>query len=297
MSVREYGDEVLTRLLHHGIRGIRGAVGAGVLMAEPVPARAGRQTSGAEKISTRPAIALPTPPDGGDPGEVRFVPRAAAGVAVEVDEWLADRAGSTLVGALTERVVLDDPFVGDLRPSAPDAVVPPEVGPVAGLVLVPGEWGGSLPLVFAVCLKSPPDDEVLAEIASLEEVLSATVAVLEQAAGQEQRADQMLQMNQYRRVVEQAKGMIMAAVGTDADSAFAVLSRASQHFNVRLRHLAVALVEHVGGAEAEHPDDAGARVEPSAGDREVAVQVWRALRPQPVAEGAEPGVGEAPWHG
>jgi hypothetical protein len=69
----------------------------------------------------------------------------------------------------------------------------------------------------------------------------------------------------------------MAALGQDAPEAFAALSRASQHFNVRLRHLAVALVEHVGAAPAEAPDDPEQVVLPSEQDRRVAAQVWAAL--------------------
>ncbi|MFN8074979.1 MAG: ANTAR domain-containing protein [Kineosporiaceae bacterium] len=167
---------------------------------------------------------------------------------------------------------------------------------MTGLVVVPGEWGGSLPLLFTVYLKELPDEAALAEIASLEQVLSQAVAVVEAAVGQEQRADQMLRMSQYRRVVEQAKGMVMAAVPTDSASAFSVLSRASQHFNVRLRHLAVALVEHVGTGPAEHPDDDAERVEPSEHDRTVAAQVWRAL--QAGAQQSDPGdppATEASW--
>jgi ANTAR domain len=84
-------------------------------------------------------------------------------------------------------------------------------------------------------------------------------------------------MVQYRRVIEQAKGMLMAALGQDAGIAFAALSRASQHFNVRLRNLAVALVETVGNAPAEAPDDPDQVIRPSEADRRVAAQVWAAL--------------------
>jgi ANTAR domain-containing protein len=87
----------------------------------------------------------------------------------------------------------------------------------------------------------------------------------------------MVQMVQYRRVIEQAKGLIMACTSSDAGAAFATLARASQHFNVRLRNLAVALVELVGGAPAEGPSDPGAVVTPSERDREAAERVWAAL--------------------
>jgi hypothetical protein len=84
-------------------------------------------------------------------------------------------------------------------------------------------------------------------------------------------------MVQYRRVIEQAKGLIMAVTGSDAAAAFATLARASQHFNVRLRNLAVALVELVGGAPAEGPDDPAAVLVPGERDRSAAMRMWAAL--------------------
>jgi len=91
----------------------------------------------------------------------------------------------------------------------------------------------------------------------------------------------MLQMTQYRRVIEQAKGLVMGASGGDANTAFATLTRASQHFNVRLRNLAVALVEHVGRSSAEHPDDPELVVRPTRIERETAATVWAALTTGP----------------
>jgi ANTAR domain len=69
----------------------------------------------------------------------------------------------------------------------------------------------------------------------------------------------------------------MATTGSDAGAAFATLARASQHFNVRLRNLAVALVELVGRAPAEGPSDPDAVVTPSERDRAAAERVWAAL--------------------
>jgi hypothetical protein len=117
-------------------------------------------------------------------------------------------------------------------------------------------------------------------------VIASAVAVLQEWAAETERAEQMVQMVQYRRVIEQAKGLVMAVTRTDAAAAFATLARASQHFNVRLRNLAVALVELVGGAPAEGPDDPAAVVVPGERDRRAAVRMWAALS----AEGS-PGSG------
>jgi len=65
--------------------------------------------------------------------------------------------------------------------------------------------------------------------------------------------------------------------GSDAAAAFATLARASQHFNVRLRNLAVALVELVGGSPAEGPEDPAAVIVPGERDRAAAARMWAAL--------------------
>jgi hypothetical protein len=165
---------------------------------------------------------------------------------------------------------------------------------VSGVVATPGEWGGELPVVLSVYLEAPPSSHVLGEIDRWESLLTSALAMVEYCAGEEMRAEQMLQMIQYRRVVEQAKGMIMCVTQHDAPSAFAVLSRASQHFNVRLRNLAVALVEHVGDGTAEHPDDPDAVIHTTSAERRVAAQVWRAISNTPmVASRGLPEAGES----
>ncbi len=51
-----------------------------------------------------------------------------------------------------------------------------------------------------------------------------------------------------RSAIEQAKGILMQLLAVDADCAFAVLSRYSQHHNIKVRVLAERLVE----AAAQH---------------------------------------------
>ena len=62
-------------------------------------------------------------------------------------------------------------------------------------------------------------------------------------------------------------------------AAFATLARASQHFNVRLRNLAVALVELVGHAPAEGARRSRGRGDTVAAGPHAAEQVWAALSP------------------
>jgi hypothetical protein len=153
---------------------------------------------------------------------------------------------------------------------------------VRGAVFLTGEWGGELPVIVSLYLDRVPDAQVLRDVDRYEPLVTQALAVVEYCAGEERMAEQMLQMTQYRRVIEQAKGLVMGTggtggTGTDSSAAFATLARASQHFNVRLRNLAVALVEHVGQGSAEHPDDPALVVRPTAREREVAARVWAAL--------------------
>jgi AmiR/NasT family two-component response regulator len=46
-----------------------------------------------------------------------------------------------------------------------------------------------------------------------------------------------------RAVIEQAKGIVMATAGCDADEAFRILVQQSQHQNRKLREVAAELVE------------------------------------------------------
>jgi hypothetical protein len=251
MGARDFGDQLLGRLLEYGMQSIPTALGLGLSLADVQRPRLVAAIGVAEALDraqweagegptwealrTGKTVVLPRPEDG--PGPLRL------------DHW----------AGLAERV--------DRAP----------LEKVQGLVVTPGEWGGDLPMVFSAYLDQPPLPRVLGEIDGHEALISGALAVVEYCAGEEMRAEQMLQMSQYRRVIEQAKGLIMSALEVDAVAAFAVLSRASQHFNVRLRSLAVALVEHVGGGPAEHPEDADSVVIPGDADRRVAAQVWLAL--------------------
>jgi ANTAR domain len=149
---------------------------------------------------------------------------------------------------------------------------------------------GEEPVAVALVLDRPAGPPDADSAAAALPALVAAVALLRGWAAETARADQMVHMAQYRRVIEQAKGLVMAVTGDDAEAAFATLARASQHFNVRLRNLAVALVEFVGGAPAEGPDDPAAVVVPGERDRRAAVRMWAALS---AGGSAGPGRGEA----
>lgn len=258
VTAREYGDELLRRLLEHLVEAT-GALGAGLSLSDPSP---------------------------------RSV--AAVGVATTVDpaQWKAGDGPLWDAVRGARRVVVpseDDgtaPFDPRRHAALADLVPFEDLDAVRGLVVTPGEWAGEEPLVLSVYLDRPADATVAVAVDRYESMLGSALAVVEYCAGEELKAEQMLQMVQYRRVIEQAKGLVMASIGGDAGAAFTTLSRASQHFNIRLRNLAVALVEHVGRAPAEGPQDPAQVVLPSEHDRTVAGQVWLALTSAPKGPGA-----------
>jgi transcriptional regulator with GAF, ATPase, and Fis domain len=67
--------------------------------------------------------------------------------------------------------------------------------------------------------------------------------------------EQMAEALQSRDVIGQAKGMLMAREGVDAEEAFAVLKRASQRLNVKLREVATQVV--ASGGRPPSPPPAG----------------------------------------
>ena len=291
MSARKFGAELVTDLLMHTMKTIPGCVGVGLSLAtgdgegatpHSVAAvgvaidldRAQWSNAGGplwEAFRSGRLVRRPETPEFARPGEPTTGELDAAAVAtMDRDDGAADRAAHArhLLGL-------------DRQDGVPESLR----DTVRGAVFSTGEWGGELPVVLSVYLDREPGPATLEELDKHEPLLTHSLALIEYCSGEEVLAEQMVQMTQYRRVIEQAKGLVMGATGTDAARAFDTLARASQHFNVRLRHLAVALVEHVGGSPAEHPEDPELVVRPSPNDREVAGRVWAALTAGPILAG------------
>ncbi|GAB3273061.1 ANTAR domain-containing protein [Kineosporia babensis] len=257
MTIREFGNELLTSLLEFTLQSVPGSLGVGL------------------------SVATDSRDEGGTPKTV-----AAIGVATELDTAQWKHAHGPIWESFRKDNVVSRP-AGEGESTGLEGL--PDVQEsvleqVRGAIFVPGEFGSDLPTVFSVYLDRAPDDRVLREIDRYEPLVTQALAVVEYCAGEEQVAQQMLQMTQYRRVIEQAKGLVMGAIGADAPAAFAALARASQHFNIRLRNLAVALVEHVGGQDAEHPEDPELVVRPTPAERETAARIWAALTTSAILE-------------
>lgn len=280
MTIREFGNELLTSLLGFTLESVPGALGVGLSLAADGGTGCGSDAAADSAADRAPArastsgVTVGPGPDGGRPRSV-----AAIGVAGPIDTAQWTHAQGPIWDAFRQDTVI-------VRPEPQDAAglglqVLPGLGPAAagvlGAVFVPGEFGAELPTVFSVYLDRVPDERAIRAIDRYEPLAVQALAVVEYCAGEEQIARQMLQMTQYRRVIEQAKGLVMGALGIDAPGAFATLVRASQHFNIRLRTLAVALVEHVGGHTAEHPQDPELVVRPTPAERESAARIWAAL--------------------
>jgi hypothetical protein len=174
-----------------------------------------------------------------------------------VDLWADPRWPGLTVDEMTQRA-----------PAAAEALPA-----VRGAAALSTAWDRGT-LVLSCTLDHAADLATLAVLDRYEPLVSA--ALLVAIAGTEEGTRRMLTLTQSRAAIEQAKGAVMGLRRCDAADAWAALRRASQEFNVKVRELAVALVEYLGDAPAEQPED-GPTIRPEATARRAARQVWQAL--------------------
>jgi len=146
----------------------------------------------------------------------------------------------------------------------------------AGTVAVPGHSGDNGSLVLSTLLTGPADERSTQALRRQEPVIRAALDLAVSVGEARRHAEATLEALRARVIIEQAKGLIIAVRRCPADEAWETLRRASQEFNIKLRELAVALVEHVGDAPAEQPG-LTERIVPSAAAREAAAVTWQAL--------------------
>ena len=143
-----------------------------------------------------------------------------------------------------------------------------------GLAALPGQWEDDGTFVLSAALEGPAGAESLAVLRRFGKLTEMVLVVGEAAAGGD--AEQILGLLASRAAIEQAKGAIMAVRRCSSDEAWETLRRTSQEFNVKLRELAVALVEYVGGETARQP--AGTpEIHPVAAARHAAERLWTAF--------------------
>jgi len=145
---------------------------------------------------------------------------------------------------------------------------------VHGAAAVPGLWDDDATVVVSVTLAEPASAATVATLVNYEQLVAA--ALVTTAAETAAAFEDVLTVLQSRGAIEQAKGALMGLLGCDAEQAWTVLRRASQEFNVKLRELAVALLEHVAGAPAEQPDVAE-HIAPDEPARKAAALLWSAM--------------------
>ena len=165
----------------------------------------------------------------------------------------------------------------DLTPVAAGRSAPKpdtEWARVRGAAAVPGLWQGEETVVLSCVLDRPASAATVATLIGYEQLVNA--AMVAAVAGEGTAMVDMLAVLQSRGAIEQAKGAIMGCLGCDAETAWGTLRRASHDSNVKLRELAVALVEHIGAAPAEQPV-AGAVIVPDERARSAAQLLWAVL--------------------
>lgn len=105
----------------------------------------------------------------------------------------------------------------------------------------------------ALNLYSKATDAFGDEACAVGSVFAAHAAVALSSALHQEQMDEALRS---RDVIGQAKGILMAREGVDADAAFDMLRRASQRLNVKLRDLADEIV-HSGDLSGSAPPSGG----------------------------------------
>ena len=152
---------------------------------------------------------------------------------------------------------------------------------VHGAAAVPGVWADDATVAVCCMLSQPAGAATVASLISYEQLVSA--ALITTAAENASAIADIITVLQSRGAIEQAKGALMGLVRCDADHAWGMLRRASQEFNVKLRELAVALVEYISGAPAEQPAT-GTPITPDERTREAARLMWAALSEAPLPQ-------------
>ncbi len=204
---------------------------------------------------------------------------AARGIGREFVEAQVGGVGGPVADALEYQVPVLSPdlWADDRWPAlTADRAKSAEGG--RGAAAVPGVWQADETVVLCCLLDEPASADTVITLIGYEGLITA--AMVTAAARDSAQTADMLAVLQSRGAIEQAKGVIMGLLQCDADTAWATLRRASHESNVKLRVLAVALVEHIGGAPAEQPA-VGAPITPDDAARRAAGLLWAVLTHAP----------------
>lgn len=145
---------------------------------------------------------------------------------------------------------------------------------IRGKAVLPAAHDQHSMVALSCCLPGPADEHALEVLDRYKQLVESATAVAHAASID--GPEHMLGMLQGRSGIEQAKGAIIAVTGLNAHHAWRILRTASQHNNVKLRDIAMALIEYLGQAPVEQP--AGLPVpelDPTAAP--AARQLWKQL--------------------
>ena len=207
---------------------------------------------------------------------------ATAGIGEQLVPVQLARGGPVAIADETGEPVTTDDLFGDRRwpgltrdtviAAGPEAAE--DSAAIRGAVALPGFWDDSGAFVLSVTLDRAPGAETLAVLRRYAKLTEMTLVVAETATAGD--PDQMLELLASRAAIEQAKGAIMAVRRCPPEEAWQTMRRASQEFNVKVRELAVALVEYLGGGAADQPE--GTReIRPGAPAHHAAERLWSAF--------------------
>ena len=203
----------------------------------------------------------------------------------------AQLTGGPVVDAFTHQVPVLSPDLrsDDRWPGLTAAALQESPGhmwieQLRGAVAVPGVWRDDETVVLSCVLDEPAGVDTVVTLIGYEQLITA--AMVTAAAQDSAQIADMLSVLQSRGTIEQAKGVIMGLLRCDAETAWSTLRRASHESNVKLRVLAVALVEHIGGGPAEQP--AAAPIVPDETARRAARLLWAVLTHAPRPDGESP---------
>lgn len=186
------------------------------------------------------------------------------------------RTGPTLDAAVTSGPITCDDLWNDRRWQRLDLTQACVLHPQHARVLRKVRRAAALPglqddtgfVVLSAYLGDASAEEALDVLTRYERLVTADVAVLSAASGTDQRTGRVLVALQRRYMVEQAKGVIMAACRTDPVMAWLLLQDACRRSHTTLHALAGELLDQVQGAS----------VGPETATREAARELWSALR-------------------
>jgi hypothetical protein len=212
-----------------------------------------------------------------------LVSLASLGCGSELVDAQANDLGGPLVDAVTTGLpvavtdVWNDPRWPRLTREAITELKPQLVetwSRVHGMAVMPAGHGEHSMVALSCTLHGPADERVIEILARYRQLLESAVAVTR--ATSIDGPQEVLHMLQSRAVIEQAKGAIVAAASCSPERAWHRLREASQAHNVKLRDIAIALVELLSETAAEHPEGLPRpAVDPAA--REAAKQLWKRI--------------------